>query len=93
MPSKLPASNTRKPSSNAPAELCSVERMVDDWPSRAPNHCVRQHARLRLDNDTWLIEDLGSRNGTLVNGVPIQAGPIQLGDRIRIGDVEMVFEP
>ena len=33
-----------------------------------------------------------SANGTLVNGAPIQSSPLQPGDRIRIGDVEMVFE-
>jgi sigma-B regulation protein RsbU (phosphoserine phosphatase) len=33
----------------------------------------RRHARLFRDGDDWLIEDLGSRNGTLVNGVRILA--------------------
>lgn len=28
----------------------------------------RQHARVRLESGAWLIEDLGSRNGTLVDG-------------------------
>lgn len=32
----------------------------------------RQHARLFRDNETWSLEDLGSNNGTFVNGVKVQ---------------------
>jgi serine phosphatase RsbU (regulator of sigma subunit) len=39
----------------------------------------RQHARLYRADDEWLIEDLGSRNGTFVNGrkitIPTPVGP------------------
>lgn len=45
----------------------------------------RKHARLFRDGDDWLVEDLGSRNGTLVNGVKI-ASPtaVESGDVIGI---------
>ena len=60
----------------------------------------RQHARLYRDGDAWWIEDLGSRNGTRVNGA-LLTGPRRLvpGDRIELsatglevreGDVESV---
>jgi hypothetical protein len=52
----------------------------------------RYHAEIRASRKRVQIEDLRSTNGTLVNGVPIQSSPLQPGDRIRIGDVEMVFE-
>jgi serine phosphatase RsbU (regulator of sigma subunit) len=42
----------------------------------------RRHARLFCDDDDWLIEDLGSRNGTLVNGAKIVAPTV-----VRPGDV------
>jgi len=32
----------------------------------------RQHARLWKDNETWSLEDLGSNNGTFINGVKVQ---------------------
>jgi hypothetical protein len=32
----------------------------------------RQHARLRLEAGVWLLEDLGSRNGTLVDGKRVE---------------------
>jgi VWFA-related protein len=53
----------------------------------------RHHAEIRASREKIEIQDLESTNGTLVNGVPIESSPLQPGDRIRIGDVEMVFEP
>jgi len=46
----------------------------------------RQHARLYVHDETWMVEDLGSRNGTQVNRMTI-AGPTQLktGDVIGLG--------
>ena len=52
----------------------------------------RRHARITVDNDQAVLEDLGSRNGCRVNGSFIK-GQAQLhdGDRIRIGTQELVF--
>jgi hypothetical protein len=52
----------------------------------------RHHAEIRAGRNKIEIEDLRSTNGTLVNGVSVERSPLQPGDRIRIGDVEMVFE-
>lgn len=53
--------------------------------SIADRFLSRHHARLYRDGDDWLVEDLGSRNGTLVNGArisePTVVGP---GDVIGI---------
>lgn len=52
------------------------------------------HARLSyLSGWQWWLEDLGSRNGTSVNGIPVE-GPIAIteGDRISFGTVECVLE-
>lgn len=52
----------------------------------------REHARLSIDGEQAVIEDLGSRNGLQIGGRPIQ-GKHELndGDRIRIGTQELVF--
>jgi hypothetical protein len=52
-----------------------------------------RHARLVPQGDAIVLEDLGSTNGTYLNGEPL-AGPQPLhdGDSIRIGDSEFVFE-
>lgn len=54
----------------------------------------RRHCALRLDNDGLQVADLGSANGTLVNGELLQAERrLQAGDVIRIGeDVLEVLE-
>jgi hypothetical protein len=52
-----------------------------------------QHARLEARPDGVWLEDVGSTNGTVVNGTPID-GPRKLtpGDVIRIGDTDFRFE-
>ncbi len=46
----------------------------------------RRHAEIRLDEDRLSISDLGSTNGTFVNGVRIQGVyPLRVGDEIRVG--------
>ncbi|HEY0516432.1 MAG TPA: DUF3662 and FHA domain-containing protein [Solirubrobacteraceae bacterium] len=53
----------------------------------------RRHAELRPGPEGWTIEDLGSTNGVLVNGIQI-AGPhpLEQGDRIELGSTDAVFE-
>ena len=47
----------------------------------------RQHARLVCEAGSWVIEDLGARNGTYVNGQRIERRcPLAAGDRIQLGD-------
>jgi FHA domain/Domain of unknown function (DUF1707) len=47
----------------------------------------RHHAELRRDGGRWLIRDLGSRNGTRVNGVLVlEAVEVYPGDRLALGD-------
>ena len=52
----------------------------------------RQHARISVRGALPTIEDLGSRNGTFVNGRAAQGVlPLDDGDRIRVGTLELVF--
>ena len=47
----------------------------------------RQHALLEVASDAITISDLGSKNGTLVNGSRIQGPtPLRKGDQIKLGD-------
>src|SRR5262245_65991650 len=51
------------------------------------------HARLIPQGDVMVLEDLGSTNGTYLNGEPLRGPqPLHVGDRIRIGDSEFSFE-
>jgi hypothetical protein len=52
-----------------------------------------RHARLVPQGDVMVLEDLGSTNGTYLNGEPVRGPqPLHAGDRIRIGDSEFSFE-
>lgn len=46
----------------------------------------RVHAMLRKFGDEWFVEDLGSTNGTRLNGIRVhRAAPVQAGDRLGLG--------
>ncbi|MFZ2616967.1 MAG: FHA domain-containing protein, partial [Anaerolineae bacterium] len=52
----------------------------------------RQHARIRLQDDKFMLFDLGSANGTFVNGQKVeQPRALADGDVVRFGEVEVVF--
>jgi len=54
----------------------------------------RRHARLYRDGDRWLLEDLGSRNGTRVNGELVDRSREVTGDdRIAMGSVTLRLVP
>src|SRR6187399_2484374 len=49
----------------------------------------RLHCRLTADvSDQLVVEDLGSTNGTLVNGKKVNRGVLRVGDTLRVGRVE-----
>ncbi|NOT35282.1 MAG: SpoIIE family protein phosphatase [Candidatus Eisenbacteria bacterium] len=51
----------------------------------------REHAEVLRDGERYQLRDLGSRNGTRVNGVEaVQALPIVAGDRIEVGHLMLV---
>lgn len=52
----------------------------------------RTHAELRFETQgVWTITDLGSTNGTLVNGREVATQPLSEGDRITIGMTNFMF--
>lgn len=52
----------------------------------------RRHAMLRRDHDRYIVVDLGSSNGTLLNGAELsEAAPLQPGDRVQVGNHELVY--
>ena len=64
-------------------EGCDVEL---DWPSVS-----RRHAEVILSEHAVTIRDLGSTNGTEVNGVTVQEQQLRDGDQVTIGQVLLRF--
>lgn len=53
----------------------------------------RVHAEVRREGDEYLLQDLGSANGTLYNGATVQGViPLTGGGRIQIGETEIIFD-
>ncbi|MGE0396943.1 MAG: ATP-binding protein [Kofleriaceae bacterium] len=52
----------------------------------------RRHARISIGDQGFQIEDLGSANGTFLNGVRVtSATPLRVGDHVQIGNTVLVF--
>ena len=53
----------------------------------------KEHCHIELVGDRYVLRDLGSLNGTFVNGERVQERPLEPGDEILIGSTRIVFEP
>ena len=51
----------------------------------------RRHIEIRFDGQTAMLQDLGSTNGTIVNGHRVQSWQLADGDVIRIGHSVLVY--
>lgn len=51
----------------------------------------RRHARVIFRNEEYFVEDLGSTNGTHVNGIKIVKCVLRNSDQINIGGVKILF--
>lgn len=52
----------------------------------------RQHLAITRKEDNWYVEDLGSKNGTMLNGEPLKMQmPFHPGDRIAAGHLTIEF--
>lgn len=66
------------------SSVCDI--IIDDV------NASRSHVELRQESPgVWVLTDLGSTNGTKVNGEDVISCELELGDRIVIGTSELVF--
>ncbi len=54
---------------------------------------VREHCRVEKRGDLYLLVDLGSTNGTLLDGVEIKEGVLKPGMVVTVGKVELKVRP
>ena len=78
---------------------CVVDRDVVTVGKRGDSDLVltdasvsRQHLRIsRMPDDRWALHDLGSTNGTFVNGTRVNQTPLSSGDRLQVGRTLMIY--
>ena len=70
----------------------TIGRADDNTLALADGRASRHHARLIARDGLLILTDLGSTNGTRVNGEVIRELPVGAGDEIRIGDTVIRVE-
>ena len=74
-------------------DLVTIGRQASCTIVIADNNISRVHARFRAVDNGWTIEDLGSTNGTKVNGVLItESTLLSHGQLIALGSLQLHFE-
>ncbi|HLM59449.1 MAG TPA: FHA domain-containing protein, partial [Pyrinomonadaceae bacterium] len=51
----------------------------------------RRHCQIIREAENFILEDLGSHNGTFVNDLPVKVHRLEHGDRIRVGNFYFMF--
>ncbi|HSB63414.1 MAG TPA: FHA domain-containing protein [Thermoanaerobaculia bacterium] len=69
-----------------------VGRDPDCDVSLASRSVSRRHALLERTPNGWIVRDLGSANGTSVDGARVTEAPLVQGMAVRFGEVDAVFE-
>ncbi len=78
--------------------LCEGDTLVVGRSSKADlvlsdRFLSRQHARFYREGDGWMVEDLGSRNTTLLNGRPLAVpGRVSAGDLVKLSETVIAIE-
>jgi hypothetical protein len=67
-------------------------RMSDCDIVLADPRASRQHAEIQPAGHGFVLSDLGSMNGTVVNGTPVREHQLTDGDEIRVGSTVLHFE-
>ncbi|WP_445009822.1 FhaA domain-containing protein [Virgisporangium ochraceum] len=91
-----PARNVRLMSSDGRAYPLSIGSTVigrgDQANLRLPDVGIsRRHARLDFDGSQVVLTDLGSTNGTMVNGQRVSAVALNGGDVVQLGTTTLTF--
>ncbi len=69
----------------------TIGRQADRNLSLPNSQVSREHAIIHADADGFVIQDLGSRHGTLVNGERTDLARLRSGDRIQLGTSSVVL--
>jgi hypothetical protein len=71
--------------------IVTIGRMPDSTIVLADPNVSRNHAEIRPQGDGYVVVDLGSTNGTRVNGVKVTQHELRDGDEVVFGNTRMHF--
>jgi DNA-binding NtrC family response regulator len=87
--------NTDKAGSSYPLAQAGVKvgkapdnDLVIDHPTVSRNHLI-----VRRQGDRFLVQDLGSTNGTFIDGAQVREAYLRPGALLEVGDVQLRFQP
>ncbi|MDP6380253.1 MAG: FHA domain-containing protein [Phycisphaerae bacterium] len=69
-----------------------VGRKEDSGLIIASSRVSRHHCQITLDGNDLKVRDLGSANGTLINGQKVEESPLKAGDEVHIGPLGFLVE-
>lgn len=77
-----------------PEDKTTVGRLPENSLPIVDGSISSHHAEIFFQNNTFLVRDLGSTNGTFVNNQKVASSPFPLahGDELRFGSVPTLFE-
>jgi pSer/pThr/pTyr-binding forkhead associated (FHA) protein len=73
------------------AERMSLGRADDNQLVLTDDSVSSHHGEVSFDGAAWIFSDLGSTNGTKINGARVEALQLEHGGSFTLGDVECVF--
>jgi hypothetical protein len=73
------------------SDAVTLGRALDNDVILEDRQASRHHARLRQRYGRYILEDLGSTGGTVVNGYPVQEIVLRPGDLISIGGTDLIY--
>jgi len=74
------------------ADLVSIGRTDENRVALEQTKVSRRHAEVVRKGDSFILRDLGSTNGTWLQGERVGEAILQDGDTFRIGDAQIVFK-
>jgi hypothetical protein len=88
-----PAGEPAEGTSLALDAIATIGRDVNNAVVVEDQFVSAEHAILTFRGRAWYVEDLGSTNGTFVNGSPVDGvAPLGFGDVVQVGQVRLRLE-
>ena len=73
-------------------QVVTIGRLPECGITLVDPNVSRNHAEIQARADGWWLVDLGSTNGSQVNGVPITERQLREGDELGFGNIRLTFQ-